>query len=414
MFLLQRCVFNAVGKIKALESRVPLLPNLKIGIPSLCSNSFCSATKSLAEDATVKEYLNHLVNAHQNGNVKSEGISEILKIRALPVLLNEKLSIIESLKNLEELVREDEEMKKLAKEEEVIYEQQLRDIDRKILEVILENLSEENYDNVIVEILPGVGGQEAMLFAKDLLEMYTGHLDYLGLDYDMIDFDENELGGIRKAVMAVTSSEGYKKLKYEGGVHRVQRIPATERSGRLHTSTATVVVLPEPKNIEIELDEKDLKIESKRASGAGGQHVNTTDSAIRITHLPTGIAVNCQIGKSQHQNKKWALMKLRSILYDQQSEKQTSFISRLRKKQMGMKSRNEKIRTYNYNQDRVTDHRIANGTTHSLKMFMKGGQALEELEDKLQRDMQQKILLEIVQRTDSELKQARRRFGGEG
>nr|XP_033328134.1 peptide chain release factor 1-like, mitochondrial isoform X2 [Megalopta genalis] len=289
------------------------------------------------------------------------------------------------------------EMKKLAEEEEVLYEQQLQDIDNKILNVILEHLNDDSYENVILEIAPGVGGQEAMLFAKDLMDMYTGHLDYLGLEYSIIELDENDLGGIKKAVIAVTSSEGFNKLKYEGGVHRVQRVPETERSGRLHTSTATVIVLPEPKSIEIELDEKDLTIEVKRASGAGGQHVNTTNSAVRITHVPTGIVVNCQESRSQIQNKKVALMKLRSLLYEQQSENQSTFISKLRRKQMGMKARNEKIRTYNYNQDRVTDHRISNGTIHSLKIFMKGGQLLEELEERLQKDMQWNMLLEIVQ-----------------
>nr|XP_033328133.1 peptide chain release factor 1-like, mitochondrial isoform X1 [Megalopta genalis] len=397
MLHLRGLVFNTVNKIKTLESRVPLVPNLKIRLPSLCSDSFSSETKSLTADANVRKYLDHLVDAHQNGDVKNEVVREILGIRALPRLLENKLNIIESMKSLEDLVCDSAEMKKLAEEEEVLYEQQLQDIDNKILNVILEHLNDDSYENVILEIAPGVGGQEAMLFAKDLMDMYTGHLDYLGLEYSIIELDENDLGGIKKAVIAVTSSEGFNKLKYEGGVHRVQRVPETERSGRLHTSTATVIVLPEPKSIEIELDEKDLTIEVKRASGAGGQHVNTTNSAVRITHVPTGIVVNCQESRSQIQNKKVALMKLRSLLYEQQSENQSTFISKLRRKQMGMKARNEKIRTYNYNQDRVTDHRISNGTIHSLKIFMKGGQLLEELEERLQKDMQWNMLLEIVQ-----------------
>ncbi|XP_078033954.1 mitochondrial translation release factor 1 [Augochlora pura] len=404
MFHLRGFVFNVVNKIKTLESRVPWVPNLKIRFPSLCSVSFSSETKLLTTNANVKKYLDHLMDAHLNGDVKNEITSEFLKIRALPPLLEDKLNILESMKSLEELVHNSAEMKKLASEEEVLYEQQLQDIDNKILDVILKYLNYGDYDNVILEIVPGVGGREAMLFAKDLMNMYIGHLNYLGLKHSIIEVDDNELGGIRKAVIAVTSSEGYNKLQYEGGVHRVQRVPATEQKGRVHTSTAVVVLLPEPKSIEIELNDNDLKIETKRASGAGGQHVNCTDSAVRITHVPSGISVTCQTGRSQIQNKKWALMKLRSLLYEQQTEKQNTFISNLRRRQIGMKTRNEKIRTYNYNQDRVTDHRISNGTMHALKTFMNGGQALEELEERLQKEMQQKILLNIVQDVGSELK----------
>lgn len=254
-----------------------------------------------------------------------------------------------------------------------------------------------------MEIVPGVGGQEAMLFTKDLLNMYINYFDHIGFNYEILELN-NEINGLRKVTLLISDINAFKKLKYESGVHRVQRIPATEKSGRLHTSTAVVTILPEPKDVDIKLEEKDLIIESKRASGAGGQHVNTTDSAIRITHIPTGIIVNCQTNRSQIKNRQFALKKLKSILYQEQLNKQVSFINQLRKKQIGKRLRNEKIRTYNFNQDRVTDHRISNGTMYNLKEFMENGTGLEILEDRLYKDMQSKIKLEIIQDMLSQLK----------
>ncbi|XP_043254705.1 peptide chain release factor 1-like, mitochondrial isoform X2 [Colletes gigas] len=344
------------------------------------------------------------MNAYKNNDQKNKSIVEVLKIQTVTELLNEKLKITENLKNLHELVNNNKELKSLAMEEKSAYEQHLLNIDERIVDTILENLGDESYENTVVEIVPGVGGQEAMVFVKDILNMYQGYLNYLGLDYEVIELDNSEQGGLRNAVMVVSSEKAFKNLKYESGVHRVQRVPTTEKGGRMHTSTAVVQVLPEPKDIEINLENKDLKIETKRASGAGGQHVNTTSSAVRVVHIPTGTTVTCQIDRSQIKNKKWALLKLKSILYQQEFSKQTSFIATLRKKQMGMRSRNEKIRTYNYNQDRITDHRIGNGTLHGLKEFMKGGPMLEELQDRLHKDMQQKLLLEIIQKMENELK----------
>ncbi|XP_053985934.1 peptide chain release factor 1-like, mitochondrial [Hylaeus volcanicus] len=411
LFFVHRCKFNTcwhhgniIKKLKSFESWFPLLHNLNKRFPSVPCKLFCSKTSLSPTDDNVKRYFNHLLDAYQNKGRGNESFKEIFKIVMIPQLLNEKLQITENIKTLSELVGENEEMKNLAKEEESMYKQQLLEIDEKILDTILRNLGEDNYENVVLEITPGVGGQESMLFAKDLFDMYIGYVTYLGFDYEIMDLDDSEKGGIRKGVMVISNPKAFRKLGYEGGVHRVQRIPATDNSGRVHTSTATVAILPEPKSIDVTLNEKDLRIETKRASGAGGQHVNTTDSAIRVVHLPTGTIVTCQIGRSQIKNKNWALIKLKSILYEQQLNKQTSFIASLRKKQMGMKLRNEKIRTYNYNQDRVTDHRIANGTMYYLKEFLKGGPALEELEERLHQDMQQKLLLEIIQKVERELK----------
>lgn len=301
-------------------------------------------------------------------------------------------------------VNKDEDMKKLAKEEELMYQQELTEIDQELLDVILQTVGAENYENVIMEIVPGVGGQEAMLFAMDLFNMYIHYLNYLEFKHEVMELSYSDIYGLRKAVILISDSKAYEKLKYEGGVHRVQRIPSTEKGGRMHTSTAVVTIFPEPRDVDIELQEKDLKIEAKRASGAGGQHVNTTNSAIRITHIPTGISVTCQTDRSQIQNKKVALMKLKSVLYQEQLDKQESFISDLRKKQIGTKLRNEKIRTYNFSQDRVTDHRISNGTMHNLKGFLKDGTSLVELQDRLYKDMQKQTLLEIIKKTESQLK----------
>lgn len=279
--------------------------------------------------------------------------------------------------------QQDVEMKKLAEEEVALYKEQLNELDEKLLDMILTNMYQDSYNNIIVEITAGVGGQEAMLFVKDLYDMYIGYAKYLDLDYEIIDMEITDNKGIRHVSIMISGDQA-DKFQHEGGVHRVQRVPATERLGRVHTSTASVAILPIPSEIQIAINEKDLKVETKRASGAGGQHVNTTDSAVRITHMPSGVSVTCQVHRSQGKNKKMAMNKLRSILYDQQLNKQTSSTSELRQKQMGMGFRNEKIRTYNYNQDRMTDHRLGqNGTLYNLTEFMQGGAALEELEDRL-------------------------------
>ncbi|KOX70319.1 Peptide chain release factor 1-like, mitochondrial [Melipona quadrifasciata] len=342
------------------------------------------------------------MNAYQDNNQKGASISEILKLSEIPPLLNDKIKIIENMKSLNDFACENEEMKDLAKEEESTYMQQMSLVDEKILDVILQYGSVDNYDNVIMEIAPGVGGQEAMLFAKDLLAMYISYFEHLGFTYEILELLES--GGLRKATLLITDSNAFKKLKYESGVHRVQRIPATEKSGRIHTSTAVVSVLPEPRDVDIKLEEKDLIIESKRASGAGGQHVNTTNSAIRITHVPTGKIVTCQTSRSQIENRKLALRKLKTILFEEQLDKQISFINKIRKKQMGTRLRNEKIRTYNFNQDRLTDHRIPNGTMYNLKEFMEKGEALEVLEDRLHKDMQLKTRLEIIEEIINQFK----------
>ncbi|KZC06284.1 PREDICTED: peptide chain release factor 1 [Dufourea novaeangliae] len=403
LFLLRgstsRCLGKVFSKVKSFEFCLPLLLNLNGRSPPICSKVFSSEAGLYVSNENVKKYLDYLMCTYKNGYDKSSNVSDILKIETLPDLLNKKLKILENIQSLNDIVTNDEEMKKLAKEENVLYIQQLQDIDKKILDEILEKMGAEHFEDIIIEIIPGVGGQEAMLFAQELMDMYMGYLNYLGLDCEIVEIKRNELDGLRKVTIAVSSTKAFDKLRYEAGVHRVQRNPSTEKSGRIHTSTAAVSILPAPRNIDITLDDKDLKIETKRASGAGGQHVNTTDSAVRVTHIPTGISISCQSGRSQIKNKTWALMRLKSTLYEQESHKQTSLIVELRKKHQGLKDRNEKIRTYNYLQERVTDHRISNGTIYNLKGFMKGGAGLDKLVDRIHRDMQQRILLEVIQQT---------------
>lgn len=249
------------------------------------------------------------------------------------------------------------------------------------LKILLLPKDENDEGNVIVEIRAGVGGDEAGLFAGDLFRMYNMYADRNRFKVEVLDEDSGENGVIKFVSFMVSGKGAYAKFKFESGVHRVQRIPVTESSGRIHTSTATVAVLPEAKNVEINIDEKDLQIDYYRSGGAGGQHVNKTESAIRITHLPTGIIVQCQDERSQGKNREKAMNWLKSKLYDYYQSQEDSAYAEKRKTQVGNGDRCEKIRTYNYPQSRVTDHRI-NMTIYSLDNFMNGdiGEMVKALE----------------------------------
>ena len=234
----------------------------------------------------------------------------------------------------------------------------------------------------IVEIRPGTGGDEAALFAADLYRMYTRFLDRRGWKYEPLQYSEGTLGGLKEAVFKVTGDGAFGALRWESGTHRVQRVPATEAQGRIHTSAATVAVLPEAEEVDVEIDDKELRIDVFRASGPGGQGVNTTDSAVRITHLPSGIVVSQQDQRSQLQNKLRAMQVLRARLLDAKIAEQEAERSRLRKTQVGTGDRSAKIRTYNFPQDRVTDHRI-NLTLHDLQRILDGdlGRIIEALQE---------------------------------
>ena len=225
--------------------------------------------------------------------------------------------------------------------------------------------------NVIVEIRGGAGGEEAALFAHSLLRMYSMYAQSRGWKLEMLNLNETELGGVKEAIFSVDGDGAYSRLKYESGVHRVQRVPETETQGRIHTSTATVAVMPQAEEVDFALDMKDLRIDTFRSSGAGGQHINKTSSAIRVTHLPTGTVVECQNERSQFQNKDKALEILRSRLLAQKQKEQQDAINSERQGQVGTGDRSEKIRTYNFPQDRCTDHRIGL-TVHNLSKIMDG------------------------------------------
>jgi peptide chain release factor 1 len=265
-----------------------------------------------------------------------------------------------------------DEVARLEAEEERLLEE---------LKVLLLPRDPNDDRDVIVEIRAGAGGDEAALFAGELLRMYLRYAERHRFAADILSRTDTGIGGTKEAIVEIDGDGAYSRLKFEGGVHRVQRVPSTESSGRLHTSTATVVVMPEADEVEIEIDEdKDLRIDVKRSSGPGGQSVNTTDSAVRITHLPTGLVVEIQDEKSQHKNKAKALSVLRSRLYERQIAMQREADSAARRSMVGAGDRSDKIRTYNYPQDRVTDHRIGK-TVHNLPQVIDGD--LDELIDAL-------------------------------
>ncbi|MBQ8425822.1 MAG: peptide chain release factor 1 [Clostridia bacterium] len=285
---------------------------------------------------------------------------------------DEYVKVENDMKDAEELLKTetDQEMLAMLNDEYYSGKDKLKEIEEE-LKILLLPKDENDEGNVIVEIRAGVGGDEAAIFAGDLYRMYTMYADRNKFKVEVLDQDIGENGVVKQINFMVTGKGAYAKFKFESGVHRVQRIPVTESSGRIHTSTATVAVLPEAKNIQIELNEKDLQIDYYRAGGAGGQHVNKTESAIRITHLPTGIIVQCQDERSQGKNKEKAINWLKSKLYDYYQSQEDSAYAEKRKNQVGNGDRCEKIRTYNYPQSRVTDHRI-NMTIYSLENFMNG------------------------------------------
>ena len=295
---------------------------------------------------------------------------------------NEYLKVEGDMKDAEEMLKAetDPDMVAMLNDEYYSGKEKLKEIEEE-LKILLLPKDENDEGNVIVEIRAGVGGDEAGIFAGDLYRMYTMYADRNRFKVEVLDEESAEGGIIKQVSFMVTGKGAYSKFKYESGVHRVQRVPVTESSGRIHTSAATVAVLPEAKNVQIDINEKDLQIDYYRAGGAGGQHVNKTESAIRITHLPTGIVAACQDERSQGKNKEKAMNWLKSKLYDYYQSQEDSAYAEKRKLQVGSGDRSEKIRTYNYPQSRVTDHRI-NMTIYSLENFMNGdiGEMVKALE----------------------------------
>ncbi len=277
------------------------------------------------------------------------------------------------------LEENDEEMRALAKEELADAEKRAEECEND-LKVLMLPKDPNDDKNVIMEIRGGAGGDEANIFAGDLFRMYSRYADTRHWKVEVMSANESEAGGYREISFMIIGQGAYSRLKYESGVHRVQRVPATESSGRIHTSTVTVAVLPEVEEVDVKLDMNDCKFDVFRASGNGGQCVNTTDSAVRLTHLPTGIVISCQDEKSQLKNKEKALKVLMSKLYDLEQQRQHDEVAAERKSQIGRGNRNERIRTYNFPQGRLTDHRV-NLTIYRLDSVMNGD--LDEVTDTL-------------------------------
>ena len=285
---------------------------------------------------------------------------------------NEYKKTIEDLKDNKEMLtaEDDAEMREMLQEEVKSLANRKQELENEI-QILLLPKDPNDDKNVFVEIRAGAGGDEAALFAANLFRMYTKYAEKERWKVEIMSSNETDIGGFKEVVFMIKGQGAYSKLKYESGVHRVQRVPDTESSGRIHTSTATVAVLPEVDDVEIEINEKDLKVDVFRASGNGGQCVNTTDSAVRMTHLPTGIVVSCQDEKSQLKNKEKALKVLKARLYEQAERERLAGIAEDRKSQVGTGDRSERIRTYNYPQGRITDHRIGL-TLYKLETFLNG------------------------------------------
>lgn len=302
-------------------------------------------------------------------------LSEILN------LYNEYKKVNRQIEEVKQLLSSttDDDLRELAEEELESLKKQQEDLEKK-MEIALLPKDPNDEKNVILEIRQGAGGDEASLFTAELFRMYQRYAERHGWKTEILSLHPTEKGGIKEVIALIKGKGAYSRLKFESGVHRVQRVPETESSGRIHTSTVTVAVLPEAEEVDIEIKPEELKIETMRAGGAGGQHVNTTDSAVRITHIPTGMVVTCQDERSQLQNKMKAMQILRARLKDYYERLEKEKIAKERKEQVGTGERSEKIRTYNFPQNRVTDHRV-NYTSYRINDIMDGD--LDEIIDVL-------------------------------
>nr|XP_048275918.1 peptide chain release factor 1-like, mitochondrial isoform X1 [Myodes glareolus] len=357
------------------------------------------------------------------------------QLAAAARLLSEKERELRDTESL--LHDENEELKKLAESEIALCREEITQLKHQIISLLVPP-EETDESDLILEVTAGVGGQEAMLFTSEMFAMYQQYAAFKRWHFETLEYFSSELacffytpktirpgvaplclikcpshvshqsreeltdfptGGLRHASASIGGLEAYKHMKFEGGVHRVQRVPRTEKQGRIHTSTMTVAILPQPAEIKLVINPKDLRIDTKRASGAGGQHVNTTDSAVRIVHLPTGVVSECQQERSQLKNRELAMKKLRARLYSMHLEEETAKRYNARKIQVGTKGRSEKIRTYNFPQNRVTDHRI-NKSLHDLESFMQGDYLLDGMIQSLKDYADYESLVEIISRKD--------------
>ena len=335
-------------------------------------------TKELANPETLKD-----IDKLTKLSKEQASIEEIVNC------YKEYKKVQEDIDNDKELLK-DKDLKDMAKEELQDLEPKLEELEHQ-LEILLLPKDENDGKNIIMEIRGAAGGDEGNIFAGDLFRMYQKYAEKMGWTIEVINAEEGTNGGFSQIEFIIKGKNVYSKLKYESGAHRVQRIPETESNGRIHTSTATVVVMPEHNDVEIDIKESDLKIDIYRSSGAGGQSVNTADSAVRMTHLPTGIVVTCQNERSQLQNREKALQLLKAKIYEEEKQKQEEALGESRKSKIGTGDRSEKIRTYNYPQNRVTDHRIG-FTINKLDRVMEG--ELDEIIEALINEDQKRKLSE--------------------
>ena len=331
----------------------------------------------LAQEKQIRDKMN---SGSFSGEDFTKLTREYTKITKITPLAREFLDAKQAINDAEEMLV-DPELKEIAKEQLSKFKSLMPELEQK-LQIALLPKDDADDKSAIVEIRAGVGGDEAGLFTGDLYNQYRGYAVRHGWKIESISETPMALNGYKEIIFKIQGIGVYERMKYEGGIHRVQRVPKTEASGRIHTSAASVAVMPEAIELDVKINEKDLKIDVYRSAGAGGQSVNTTDSAVRITHIPSGIVVTCQNERSQIQNKMTAMGILRSKLYEKQRDEQQSSRDSLRGSMVGSGNRSEKIRTYNFPEQRVTDHRIKL-TLHKLDELMAGGAALDEMIDAL-------------------------------
>lgn len=319
-------------------------------------------------------------NLHQDRKRAADVLREHARVSATVAAGKRVRELRERMDEARQMAEEtDEDLREMAREELATLEAELPGAESE-LKVLLVPPDPLDHKNTIMEIRAGTGGDEAALFASDLYRMYSRYAETKGWKTELIDINETEIGGFKEAIFSVAGDHVFSALKFESGVHRVQRVPSTESGGRIHTSAVTVAVLPEAEETDVEVRNEDIRVDVFRSSGPGGQSVNTTDSAVRITHLPTGLVVSCQDEKSQHKNKAKALRVLKARLFEQEERKRQSEMAEARRSQVGSGDRSERIRTYNFPQSRLTDHRIGL-TLYKLEAILQGD--LDELIDAL-------------------------------
>ncbi|ARW46466.1 peptide chain release factor 1 [Acetobacter pasteurianus] len=322
-----------------------------------------------------------------NGEVFTQASREYAEIEPVVARINALRGVEDGIQQAEQLLA-DPEMKELAEAELAELREQLPQLQKDVrLSLLPKDVADAR--SAILEVRPAAGGDEAGLFAAELFDMYRRYADLNGWRFTVMDYDESELGGLREGIAEINGKGVFARLKYESGVHRVQRVPATESQGRIHTSTVTVAVLPEAEEVDVDINETDLRVDVFRASGAGGQHVNKTESAVRLTHMPSGIVVSMQEEKSQHKNRAKAMKILRARLYERERAQAHANRAADRRSQVGTGDRSERIRTYNFPQGRVTDHRI-NLTLYKIDRVMLG--ELDEFVDALTQEEQAALL----------------------